>query len=121
LTRLVGRQEEHLACKKLSDEVLVWLSVYSKVQMLCIWSSWCHCHPIISCFITILNGLTFPGCPGKKAIKWLPVCLLPAKHMGHGLCMVGHRQWRISDFILGGITLTRIGWELVTLAVLSLW
>jgi len=56
----------------------------------------------------------------KKAIKWLPVCLLPAKHMGHGLCMVGHRQWRISDFILGGITLTRIGWELVTLAVLSL-
>jgi len=28
LTVLVGRQEEHLACKNLSDEVLVaWLSV----------------------------------------------------------------------------------------------
>ena len=27
LTLLVGRQEEHPACKKLSDEVLVWLSV----------------------------------------------------------------------------------------------
>jgi len=27
LTLLVGRQEEHLACKKLSDEVLAWLSV----------------------------------------------------------------------------------------------
>jgi len=27
LTQSVGRQEEHLACKKLSDEVLVWLSV----------------------------------------------------------------------------------------------
>ena len=30
-----GRQEEHLACKKLSDEVLVWLSVWSKVQLVC--------------------------------------------------------------------------------------
>jgi len=27
LTLLVGHQEEHLACKKLSDEVLAWLSV----------------------------------------------------------------------------------------------
>jgi len=38
-TLLVGRQEEHLACKKLSGEVLVWLSVWSKVQIVCIWSS----------------------------------------------------------------------------------
>ena len=28
--------------------MLAWLSVWSKVQMTCIWSSWCHCHPIIS-------------------------------------------------------------------------
>jgi len=27
LTLLVGHQEEHPACKKLSDEVLAWLSV----------------------------------------------------------------------------------------------
>jgi len=41
LTLLVGRlpQEEHLACKKLSDDVLAWLSVWSMVQMICIWSS----------------------------------------------------------------------------------
>ena len=39
LTLLVGRQEEHPACKKLSDEVLVWLSVWSEVQIVCIWSS----------------------------------------------------------------------------------
>jgi len=39
LTLLVGRQEEHLARKKLSDEVLVWLIVWSKVQMICRWSS----------------------------------------------------------------------------------
>jgi len=32
LTLLVGRQEGHPACKKLSSEVLAWLSVWSKVQ-----------------------------------------------------------------------------------------
>jgi len=44
---------------KLSDEVLAWLSVWSKVQMISIWSSWCYCHPIISFFIKIQIGLTF--------------------------------------------------------------
>ena len=38
LTLLVGRQEGHLACKKLSGVVLVWLSVRSEVQT-CIWPS----------------------------------------------------------------------------------
>ena len=41
----VGRHEEHPACKKFSDEVLAWLSVCSKVQMICIWSSWCYVPP----------------------------------------------------------------------------
>ena len=120
MTLLVGRQEEHLACKKLSDEVLVWLSVYSEVQ------SGLHMVQLMSLpphhFLRHYNPerINPSRLSRKKTIKWLSVCLLPAKHMGHGLCMVGHRQWRISDFILGGITLTRIGWELVTLAVLSL-
>ena len=35
---LFGRQEEHPACKKLSSEVLAWSSVWSEVQMICIWS-----------------------------------------------------------------------------------
>ena len=38
LTLLVGQQEEHMACKKLSGEILAWLSVWSEVQMICIWS-----------------------------------------------------------------------------------
>ena len=61
-----------------------WLSVRKSIRpvknwmMRCIWSSWCHCHPIIFCFIKIQIGLTFlvpgyPGCPEKEAIKW--VCL----------------------------------------------
>jgi len=38
LTLSVGRQEGHPACKKLSGGMLVWLSVWSKVQT-CIWPS----------------------------------------------------------------------------------
>jgi len=33
LTQLVGWQEGHLACKKLSGGMLVWLSVWSKVRL----------------------------------------------------------------------------------------
>ena len=38
LTLLVGQQEGHPACKKLSGGVLAWISVRSKVQT-CIWLS----------------------------------------------------------------------------------
>jgi len=49
-----------------------------RCKWFCIWSSWCHCHPIISFFIKIQTGLIFlvtayPGCPWKQAIK--RVCL----------------------------------------------
>ena len=42
---LVGRQEGHPDCKKLSGGVLAWLCVWSEVQT-CIWPSWCHCHSL---------------------------------------------------------------------------
>ena len=45
LTLLVGRQEGHPACKKLSGGVLTWLSVWSELRT-CIWLSWCHCHSL---------------------------------------------------------------------------
>jgi len=45
LTLLVGQQEGHLACKKLSGGVLEWLSVCSEVQT-CIWPSGFHCHSL---------------------------------------------------------------------------
>jgi len=74
LTLLVGCQEESLTCKRLSDNVLSCLCVWSEVQLICICSSWCHCHPIISCFIKVQIGLTilvlaYPGCHGKEAVK----------------------------------------------------
>jgi len=49
----VGRQEEHPACKNLSDEVLVWLSVYSEgcLHMVHLMSLHPRTPYIISCFI----------------------------------------------------------------------
>ena len=42
LTLLVGRQEEHAACKKWV--IRCWCGyVWSEVQIVCRWSSWCHC------------------------------------------------------------------------------
>jgi len=43
------------------DEVLACLSVWT-----CIWSSWCHYHPIISCSSKIQNGL--PLVPAYQAV-----------------------------------------------------
>jgi len=58
----------------MSDEVLAWLSVWSEVQVIGVWCSWCHCHLILSCFIKIQIGLIFlvpdyPGCPENEAIN----------------------------------------------------
>jgi len=36
LTLLVGHQEKHPACKKLSDEILALLSGWSEVQTICL-------------------------------------------------------------------------------------
>ena len=57
LTLLVGWQEGHLACKKLSGGVLAWLSVWSEVQT-CICSSWCHCHSLS--FASVKSRLVLP-------------------------------------------------------------
>jgi len=39
LTLLDGHQEEHPACKHMSDVMLAWLSVWSKVHIICAWFS----------------------------------------------------------------------------------
>ena len=85
LTLLVCHKEEYLACKNLNNEVLAWLCYRIEVQLMCMWCSWCHCHPIIVywdfyrrfnrsstavssvhlstcmlvCFQSVLNRLTF--------------------------------------------------------------
>jgi len=39
---LIGQQEGHPTCRKLSGGMLAWLPVWGKVQI-CICPSWCHC------------------------------------------------------------------------------
>jgi len=77
LTLLVGRQEGHPACRKLSGGMLAWLSVWGEM-LICIWPSWCHCHSLSPAPVNpdwfYQNGSAFlvpayPGCPGKKAVK----------------------------------------------------
>jgi len=58
LMLLVGRQEGHPACKKLSGGVLAWLSVWSEVHT-CIWPSWCHCHSLSLASVKSRLVLTF--------------------------------------------------------------
>ena len=46
---------------KLSD-IFAWLSVWSKVHIVCIWSGQCYCHfdtLIFSCLIKVQNSFTF--------------------------------------------------------------
>jgi len=75
---LVGRQEGHPACKKLSGRVLAWLSVWSKVQT-CIWPSGCHCHSLS--LASVKSRLVFPFWyrltwgPGQRAVKLVCVCV----------------------------------------------
>jgi len=80
LTLLVEHHEDHPACKQLSDEVLARLSVWSEVQMTCIWSSWCHCHlsPIASLKSRLFNlsGARLPRLSWKEATKWVFACLI---------------------------------------------
>ena len=72
LTLLVGQQEGHPACKKLSVGVLEWLSVWSDVQI-CIWPSWCHCHSLslasVKSRLVLPLVPAHPGSPGQRAVK----------------------------------------------------
>ena len=70
---LVGRQEGHPACKKLSGGVLAWLSIWSEMQT-CIWPSWCHCHSLSLASVKSRLIFTFLvpahlGSPGKGPLN----------------------------------------------------
>jgi len=69
LTLLVGRQEGHPACKKLSGGVLAWLSVWRGADL-----HMAQLMPLPLPFSKIQNGFTFlvpahTGSPGKRATK----------------------------------------------------
>jgi len=72
LTLLVGRQEGHPACKKLSSGVLAWLSVW--IEVLTHMAQLMPLPLTVSCSSKIQTGFTFlvpahPGSPGQGAVK----------------------------------------------------
>ena len=100
LTLLVGRQEGHPACKKLSGGVLAWLSVWSKLQT-CIWPSWCHCHSLS--LVSVKSRLVSPFwywltwvVPEKRAIK--RACVRACYAVS--LCLWIHRKAAVEHFSL---------------------
>ena len=76
LTLLVGRQEGHPACKKLSGEVLAWLSSGARCRL-----AYGPADATVSCFSKIQIGFAFlvpahPGSAGQRAVKRVCVCEL---------------------------------------------
>jgi len=73
LTLLVGRLEEHPACKKLSDEALMWLSLEQGAHYLHMVQLMSHIpksrnlNPDWGFFNFLIPA--YPGCPGKEAVK----------------------------------------------------
>jgi len=75
---LVGWQKGYLACKKLSDGVLAWLSLWSADLHIAQLMPMPLTHSLASekskiGFIFLL--LAHPGSPGKRAVKWVCVCV----------------------------------------------
>ena len=78
LTLLVGRQEGHPACKKLSGGVLVVICLERSAD-----SHMVQLMPLpltVSCFSKIQIGFTFlvpahPGSPGQRAVKRVCECV----------------------------------------------
>jgi len=75
---LVGQQEWHPACKKLSGGVLAWLCLERDADL-----HMAQLMPLpltVSCFSKIQISFTFlvpahPGSPGKSAVKRACVCV----------------------------------------------
>jgi len=75
---LVGRQEGHAACKKLSGGVLAWLSLERGADL-----HMAQLMPLpltLSCFCKIQIGFTILvpahlGSPGQRAVKRVCVCM----------------------------------------------
>jgi len=68
-TLLIRYQEEHPACKKMSYQVLIW----SEVQTICMWSSWCHCQPMLA---SLKSKMIYLSGAGLSRLSWKRVLLL---------------------------------------------
>ena len=123
LTLLVGRQEGHPACKKLSGGVLAWLSAWSEVQT-CIWPSWCHCHSLS--LASVKSRLVLPFwywltwvVPDKGPLnKCVCVCVCACVRVCVCVCLYSRSLQYAISFSLHS---TRISWLTSTRNFLELY
>ena len=95
---LVGRQEGHPACKKLSGGVLAWLSVWSKVQT-CIWPCEFHYHSLSLASVKSRLVLPFWYRPTRVVLDKGPlngcVCVFELQYLS--------LYWCVSALVLLGL------------------
>ena len=73
--------------KKFSDEVLVLLSVWIEGQIVCIWSSWCHCHcKTPSSLASFKSRLVLPFWYRLIQVAFSALMLLVGRQEGHPAC-----------------------------------
>ena len=125
LMPLVGRQEGHHACKKLSG-VLAWLSDWSEVQT-CIWPSGCQCHSLSLASVKSSRSV-FPFwyrltrvVPDKGTLNRC-VCLhvwLATSHSEVKFC-IPFTIWRWND-CQESILVVNCSWWMMPITFLQLW
>ena len=97
----VGRQEWHLACKKLSGGVLAWLSVWSEMQT-CILPSWCHCHSLS--LTSVKSRLVLPFWYHLTQVvslswtTWVQTCIQPSWCHCHSLSLASVKSRLVVPF-----------------------
>jgi len=103
----VEHQQQHPACK--NCVIRCWCGyLWSKLQIICIGSSWCHCHLIIYSFIkcrtAYLPGASLPTGPGKEAIMLVSVCIL-----SNALYNICYR----TNLAVDQVTFQKVHWHLI--------
>jgi len=93
LTLLVGRQEGHPACKKLSGDVLAWLFCLERGADLHM-PNWCHCHSLALASVKSRLVLPFWYRPTRVVLEKGPlngcVCVIIPQCQ---LYSVYHNSW----------------------------
>jgi len=89
--------------------VLAWLSVWIEVQIVCIWSSWCHCIPKPHRLLPHLNpdwfylsGTGLPRCGWKRPLNGCSYCLCQAKislGLDTGMQMSSYFRWNFCRIV----------------------
>ena len=90
----------------MSDGVLAWLSVWSVVQMIFIWSRWCHCHPSslasVKSRMVYLSGASLPRLSWKRPLN-VCVCVCVCSYLGDQMChyhKYNENETRVSPVML---------------------